>query len=270
MNTLYMRPLILTATVIASFAFPVHAAEPEIKGTPTELAAYLSSLPGTVQIVGEGEIKTPADRAIVSLRIESENKSLAEAIKMNQAVRAKLATFLKEQGIGVERIQPAPFSSTQKQAIFSDKVKSHKVSTLLKVTTHNEQEFQSAARPVDQFSDVAYVGAGFEHSDKEGLKSRATAKACDDSERQKRIYEEKLGVKLVPRNIQDQKQFAAPMMRRGYQASGGDGAFGSMQKTPAYASAASPGRTEVSEEETPFGELAFSARVLVEYSVERK
>ena len=268
MNRLYLRPLIFIATAIASFAFSVHAAEPEIKGTPTELAAYLSSLPGSVQIVGEGEIKTPADRAIVSLRIESENKSLAEAIKVNQSVRAKLATFLKEQGIGAERIQPAPFSSTQKQAIFSDKVKSHKVSTLLKVTTHNEQEFQSATRSVDQFSDVAYVRAEFEHSDKDALKGRATAKACDDAERQKRIYEEKLGVKLVTRNIQDEKQFAAPMMRRGYAVA--DGVLTSGLKTPAYARAAGPGQVEASEEETPFGELVFSARVLVEYSVERK
>lgn len=266
MNTHLMRPLVLSAA-IASCVFAVHAAEPEIKGTPAELAAYLSSLPGSVQIVGEGEIKTPADRAIVSLRIESENKSLAEAIKANQSVRAKLATFLKEQGMGADRIQPAPFSSTQKQAVFSDKVKSHKVNTLLKVTTHNEQEFQSATRAVDQFTDVAYVRAEFEHSDKDALKSRASAKACEDAERQKRIYEEKLGVKLVPRNIQDQKQFAAPVLRPSYRAfndSAGTYKAGGVPRAPSVEQA------EASEEETPFGELIFTARVLVEYAVERK
>src|SRR5574342_5860 len=80
-------------------------AEPEIKGAPSELAAYLGALPGTVQIVGEGEIKTPADRAIVSLRMDNENKSLAEAIKLNHGVGTKLAAFLKEQVIGADLVQ---------------------------------------------------------------------------------------------------------------------------------------------------------------------
>lgn len=242
-------------------------AEPEIKGSPNELKSYLVGLPGAVQIVGEGEVKVTADQAIISLRIDSEHKSLAEASKQNQGVRTKLAAFLKEQGIGADRIQPAPFSSTQKTKMFSDKVKSHKVSTLVKVTTHNEQEFQAVTKSVDQFEEVTYVQSEFERSDKDALKTKATEKACDDAERQKRIYEEKLNVKLVTKNIMDQKQVAAPILQRAYaQSEGGQLTAGlrAMGDASPFIKAAA------SEEETPFGELVFTARVLVEYSVERK
>ena len=257
--------LVAFVTVIAAIA---SRAEPEIKGSPAELAAYLSALPGTVQIVGEGEVKMVADRAIISLRIDTENKSLAEAIRLNHAIRTKLGDFLKEQGIGADRVQPAPFSSTQKQAVFSDKVKSHKVSTLIKVSTRNEAEFQAATRSLDQFSEVAYVSAEFDHSDKEALKSKASAKACEDAERQKRLYEEKLGVKLAPKSIQDQRQ--APILAARRQAYESGDLKQSRSYTTSLPAAQSAQLSEVTAEESPFGELTYTARILVDYTVERK
>lgn len=239
-------------------------AEPEIKGTPSELKAYLAALPGTVQILGEGEVKATADRAIISLRIDNENKSLAAALKLNQTTRAKLAAFLKEQGMGADRIQPVPFSSTQKTRVFSDKVKSHKVSTLVKVTVHGEQEFQAVTRSVDQFEEITYVQSEFEHSDQDALKTKASEKACDDAERQKRSYEEKLGVKLVPKNIGDVGRASLSIRKRtGDRAQGFDWYLGNYLMEEKQRQRTEP------PEENPFGELVFSARVLVEYSVER-
>jgi uncharacterized protein YggE len=262
-------PLLAVGLLLNLFlAAPSAIAEPELKGTPTELAAYLSSVPGTLTLAGDGEIKASADRAVVQLRVDTENKSLAEALRENQAVRAKLAAFLKEQGLPATRVQTAPFSATPRSAIFSDKVKSHKVSTLVKVTTHEEQEFHAATRAVDQFIEVACVGAEFEHSNKEALRSQAIAKACDEVDRQKRLYEEKFGVKLVPRNIQDQKTAPAPAPRRRLYEAGES--YGSVSlKTPLPGSRG--GDSAGGEvEETPFGELIFTSRVTVEYAVERK
>lgn len=256
--------LVLVGTAIQS------QAEPEIKGTPAELASYLSSVPGTVQIVGEGEVKVPADRATISLRVDVENKSLAEALRESQKVRGKVAAFLKEQGLEAARIQSAPFSSAQRQTIFSDKVKSHKVSLLIKVTTHNEQEFQIVTRTPDQFPEVAYVGAEFEHSDKLALRTQAIAKACDETERQKRVYEDKLGVKLVPRNIVDQKVNAGPLPRRRVYESESEKSYGSASLRTPLPGAGDGALTGSAELETPFGELTFSSRVQVEYAVERK
>ena len=74
-------------------------AEPELKGTGAELAQYLTAVPKTVSVVGEAELKIPADRAIISLKVSTENKSLHEALRANQEVRAKLLSFLQKEQI---------------------------------------------------------------------------------------------------------------------------------------------------------------------------
>src|SRR5438876_758256 len=66
------------------------SAEPELKGSPTEVAAYLVTLPKTVSVAGESEIKVQADRAIINLKVTSENKSLQEALRVNQEIRNKI------------------------------------------------------------------------------------------------------------------------------------------------------------------------------------
>jgi uncharacterized protein YggE len=259
---------IIAIVLVAGTSLLNLSAEPEIKGSPAELAAYLSSLPGSIQLVGEGEVKVPSDRAVLSLRIDAESKSLAETLKENQQVRARLMKYLGEQKIRPENIKPAPFTAIPRTAIFSDKVKSYKLSALIKVTTTNENEFSAVAGAVDQISDVAFVQSEFEHSDEDGLRDRAIREACDEVERQKRIYEEKLGVKLVPRNIQDHRAAAEPVPGRNYGAGSayavpGAYALESMTKTSGYAA-------EATVAGSTFGELVFKARVTVQYAVERK
>src|SRR5690242_12996660 len=63
--------------LILGFAPLVHA-EPELKGTPSELGNYLNTIPKTVLVTGEAEVKVPADRALVTLRVRTENHSLQE------------------------------------------------------------------------------------------------------------------------------------------------------------------------------------------------
>ena len=87
-------------------------AEPEIKGAPAELAAYLAGQQVQASIAGEAEVKVPADRAVVTLRLASEHKSLREASQANHQLRVALTTFLTENGVGADRIRSAKFSST--------------------------------------------------------------------------------------------------------------------------------------------------------------
>ena len=77
-------------------------AETELKGNPNELKAYLAGLPSTVNISGEGEVKVVADRARVTLKVRTENKSLVDSLRMNQEMRGKVASLLKENGIGAD------------------------------------------------------------------------------------------------------------------------------------------------------------------------
>ena len=113
----------LAAALTLLFA-PMASAEPELKGSPTELAAYLAGVQRIVKVAAEGEVIVQADRAVTTLKVTTEAKSLQQALKSNQEARAKLAAFLEERGIKPDQIQASKFSSTPKYGMFSEKAKS--------------------------------------------------------------------------------------------------------------------------------------------------
>src|SRR5256885_6464869 len=170
-----MKNLIFAVLPLAAAHFAY--GDPEIKGTPSELAAYLSNVPGIVTLTGEGEVKSPADRAVITLKVTTDHKSLAEALRANDAIRNRLMALLKEGGVAADRVHASKFSSTPKYSLFSDKVKSQRVEKLVKVTVRDEKEFEVVASAPDKFSEISYISAEFEHSEKEKLKLQAIAEA---------------------------------------------------------------------------------------------
>lgn len=64
MHTMW-KSIAITSACLCMMAL---RAEPELKGSPAELTAYLATLPKTVSITGESELKAAADRAIVSFK----------------------------------------------------------------------------------------------------------------------------------------------------------------------------------------------------------
>ncbi len=155
------------------------SAEPELKGSPTELATYLAGLPKTVSVAGESELKLSADRALISLRVSTEHKSLQDALRANQEIRSKIFNSLRDRDVPGDRIQASKFSSTPKYGMFSEKAKSYRVENIVKVIVRDEKEFQAVAHLVDAFAEVQYLGIEFDHSEKEGLKNKALAQALD-------------------------------------------------------------------------------------------
>jgi hypothetical protein len=101
--------------------------EPEIKGTAPELAQFLNGVPKTVAVTGEAEVRVPANRAVLSLKVVTENRSLQEALRANAELRGKLTEYLKKLGIPADRIQASKFSSTPKFGMFGEKAKSYRV-----------------------------------------------------------------------------------------------------------------------------------------------
>jgi uncharacterized protein YggE len=262
-----MRKILLVLSSLLSFQ--LSAAEPELKGSPAEIAAYLAGLPKIVSVAGESEVKVPADRAAVMLKVTTESKSLPETLRANQEVRTKMIAALKERGIAPEKVQSSKFSSTPKHWVFSEKARSYRIENVVKVTVADEKEFNTAAQLVDKFPEVQYTGVEFEHSDKEGLKKKALAQALDNASERKRIFEERLGVRLVPRSFsQAGVTFETPLRKENYRL--GDSAGIAAYGGSAPSSAAFRDRTAepiVEESGSLFGELVFTARVSVEYAV---
>lgn len=257
--------MMIVSLCVAAFQL---RAEPEVKGTPAELSTYLPGVPRTANITGESELKIPADRALISLKVVTENKSLQEALRANQDIRSRMLRTLGEQGVPADRIKPSRFSSTPKYGMFGEKAKSYRVENVVRITAGDEKEFRAVAGLVDGIAEVRYDSIEFEHSNKDELKAKALAQAIDKATDKKRIYEEKLGVKLTPKGFTEGVVVAAPESGRAY--------YG---KSPSYASrsgdvASSPNApaeaTTDIEAQTSFGELIYRGRVSVEYAVENK
>src|SRR5689334_6625266 len=130
-----LMPKTTVLFVCLVLALNAHAqSQTEIKGSPAELAQFLAGVPKMVTISGEGEIKKTADRAIITLKITTENKSLQEAMRLNQDIRAKIVDHLKTQNIPADRVQAAKFSSTPNFGWFSEKAKSYRIENSMKIT----------------------------------------------------------------------------------------------------------------------------------------
>src|SRR5690349_17454443 len=157
-----MRILTLLSAILALQL--TASAEPEIKGTALELAQYLNNVPKIVTVTGEAEVRAPAHRAVLTLRVTTENHSLQEALRRNADVRQKIADVLGKQGISADRIQSSKFSSTPKFGMFSDKAKSYRVENVMRVAVQDEKEFQAATSVVDANSEVQFEGVEFEYA----------------------------------------------------------------------------------------------------------
>ena len=254
--------------IVSTFSLLVAArvvAEPELKGSPGELSGYLSTLPKMVHLTGEGEVKAQADRAIVSLKVSVENKQLQDALRGNEEVRRRVAAFLKDSGISADRVQAARFASTQKQSVFSEKAKSHRVESFLKVTVWDDKEFQAVASTVDRFPEVQYLGIDFEHSNTEALKMKATVAACENAGVRRKVFEDQLGVKLVPRGFSES---VGPAAQRYANAVGLQGGSAPSFAGKSDATYSSRGIEATGEPVSVFGELVYRAQVAVEYSVQ--
>ena len=263
-----MRHIIAVSLIVLSIQ-PL-CAEPELKGSPGELAAYLGAVPRTVSVPGESEVNVQADQALISLKVTTENKSLQDALRNNQEIRNKMFNTLKDRGISADRIQASRFSSTPKYGLFSEKARSYRVEHIIKITVHDDKEFQDTAHLVDAIAEVQYQGIDFDHSDKEALKKKTLVQALDDAMANSKVYEERLGVKLSPKAV-TQSAVARVFPQRApvyYDSAKYSGQPPAKQSLTAYSGEGIPGVNE--EAGSLFGEIRFTGRVAVEYAVDSK
>jgi uncharacterized protein YggE len=253
------------------------SAEPELKGTSADLAQLLTNVPRTVEVTGEAEVKIEADRAVLTVKVSTSARDLGAALRSNQQARGKFTELLAGKGIASGQVKASKFSSTEKYAVFSDKVKSHRVDNLLKVTVRNEKEFQIVADAIDSLPEAQYLGVDFDRSDKEEMKAKAIAQACDNATQRKRVFEEKLGLKLSVKGFRDPSGVPQGAIPTGLM--GGARAVGFSGPTVTRDVGVVPDYTDallthaLAQREGDglgFGELTFRSRVTVEYSVEGK
>jgi hypothetical protein len=253
----FMKRLQVALALVLLSSLPLFA-EVELTGNPQELAAYLRNIPETVMIEGKAEKKLPADRAIIHLKVTTENKSMDAALAANRLLREEITTKLTAAGLTTNRIQAAQFSSNPESGFFSDKVRSYKVQNTMKVTVVNEAEFRAVAVLVDAHSEITYEDTEFELSTKKDVETMLLAEACKDAVAKKAIYEAGLNVTLTPVRFHNGAvRTAQPEL-----------VYGGLRQKPTYSS-----MTDTVSGLAPpiqFDEMVFTAGITVEYRLEEK
>lgn len=264
-----MKQLTIVVTTLFFTAGNLRA-EPEIKGTAAELIEHLTAIPRTVILTGESEVKVPSDLALISLAVVTEHRSLQEASRSNQELRARMIKALDGQGIPAARIQASKFSSTPKYGVFGDKAKSYRVENVVKITAQDEKEFQAVANLVDAHAEVRYESIEFDHSDKEGLKKKALSQAIEKATEKQRLYEEKLGMKLTVKGFEEGAgPGVGPVVGRRMYA-GLDSSYNKGGSVTALKSRASLPEAVSEELPTSFAEMVFKAQIVIDYTITAK
>ena len=196
-NPLLKLPLIIALSILAGGAL----AQPQLSGTPDELRGFLFPRPYTVNINGEGELTAYKDIAKVSLLVTTEERTLNEAMRVNQELRLQLLDQFIAAGIAATDINNSRFASSPQFGIFGRNPNSFEVSARMEVTVGNEQHLQLLAAAADENTEVKFESTEFEHSQKNDFEDQVRELALQDVMEQKTYYESNLGLQLKAINF---------------------------------------------------------------------
>lgn len=252
-------PIILCLAILPLFA----AAEPELKGNPSELKQFLHPDAKTVTILGEAEQKAYSDTAIISLVVTTEKDLLSDSISANTSLRQAIAKELAAAGVKADHINSSKFSTSPQYGWFGKKPSSYKVVNRMAVKITSESHLQAIAAIADANTEVELSDIAFEHSEKDAYKIKVKQAALDKVMEQKAFYESSLGVKLAPIGFRDASVGQNPTRAAGM--------LEEVIVTGLRASQSKQSGNGYRENRSPsFDEVEYSARVSVDFRIEGK
>lgn len=194
---------------------PALGAAPELKGSPSELSSYLLEARKMISINGEGEEKVEADRAVITLTIKNEARSLDNALQENDQIQMQVSQALLAGGIPADRIKAANFTSTPDYGWLKEKPKSYEISRDIRVTIVNAVQMHAIAGVVDNFREVFMGAMNFEDSARQVNELKAMQKALENIQARKALYEKTFSVSLDLVKVMERPVFiAAPQVRK--------------------------------------------------------
>ena len=201
MNKLLLLPLVAAAAASLAGYSHVSLAQAQLSGTPDELREFLLPRPNTVNINGEGELTAYKDVAKISLMVTSNERSLSQAMQVNQALRLELIQEFIAAGIPADAINNSKFSSSPQFGLFGRNPNSFEVSARMEIEVVSEEHLQLLAAAADEHDEVDFQSTAFEHSEEDAFEDQVTQMALQDVMAQKAYYESSLGLKLKAINF---------------------------------------------------------------------
>lgn len=192
---------LMLATAFFGFASSAAFAQPQLSGTPIELRGFLFPSSTTVNINGEGELTAYKDLAKVSLLVTTAERSLEQAMTVNQQLRLGLINAFLAAGIAEDDINNSKFSSSPQFGLFGRNPNSFEVTARLEVNVSSEEHLQLLAAAADENDEIEFESTEYEHSLEDDFEDRVRALAMEDVMAQKAYYEDSLGLELKAVNF---------------------------------------------------------------------
>ncbi len=185
-------------------------ATPEIKGTPGEIGQYLNGIPKIITINAQADQLVSSKKARIKLSIETEAKTLADALRQNRSIRQTIRKKLLALSINPDQINESRFSSTPEYGFFGDLPKSYTVNNTLSVRVDSEQKMIAVAQIADTTRQARYISSTPEIEDKEAVYTALSQKALQKAKQKAELYQQQLGIKLVPVFVNEEKAGQMP------------------------------------------------------------
>lgn len=195
-----LKPIYWLATAAVAVSAPLAIAQPQLSGTPDELREFLFPRPHTVNINGEAELRAFKDVARVSLMVTTEERTLEQAMGVNQELRQGLIEDFIAAGIPDSEINNAKFSNSPQFGLFGNLTR-YEVNARLEVSVSTEEHLQLLAAAADDNDEVEFENTEFEHSQEAAFEDRVREMALQDVMEQKAYYESSLGLQLQAINF---------------------------------------------------------------------
>jgi len=189
-----LATILLPLSVFATVG--VQAAEPELKGTPTELRQFLRMGYREVVLVGHAKQTVQADVGHVSVVVHTQAKDLTSAIAANSQRRETLAQSLQSQGIDAKAIRAQKFSSSPQYGWFGKTPTSFEVTNRLTADVGDERQLMILTAAATNPPDLTIGAIAFEYSKQRDLEEQVRRAAFDDALAKKGFYEQRLGATL--------------------------------------------------------------------------
>ena len=201
MNKYLSLGLLAASAFALASSSQVSLAQAQLSGTPEELRGFLFPRANTVNINGEAELSAYKDRAKISLLVTTEERSLSQAMSLNQALRLSLIEEFTAAGIPVADINNSKFSSSPQFGLFGRNPNSYEVSARMEISVASEEHLQLLAAAADSNDEVEFERTEFEHSEEDAFETEVKELALQDAMDQKAYYESSLGLQLKAVNF---------------------------------------------------------------------
>jgi uncharacterized protein YggE len=175
-----------------------NSAEPELKGTPSELQRFLRTASHSVILVGRAKQTVQADVGHVIVVVRTQGKDLTSAIVANGQRRDTLTQSLLSKGIDAKAIRTEKFSTSPQFGWFGKTPTSYEVINRLNVEVADEHQIAIVTAAASGSADLSIGVISFEYSKQRELEEQVRRAAFDDALAKKSFYEQRLGIKLVP------------------------------------------------------------------------